>query len=742
MVELPRLVLLALLALVATPGSVPAYELSDCLALGEFPWVSDEVDIAGGSRASSIPPNPEISPLVRIEDSMYSIYRGPDNKVWVREFNAGDRFATPSAAGAPVPVFDDPRVFNGNSNDYHQEPSIFRDSSGRLIPVVGMSFGRQFLHGLLRNEARKPGSRFPVLQRAIDRSSLANGAPPACTELDCAPNGWTRAEGLSVRPGVEEWGVYCDANDYPGEDPTAFPRIPDAALASFTGYACGAYLSDLAGPFDPRARVTHMTGEISKPGVVDGVLTAGGLGRAYYRILSDGTFDGPYVLVDAPNMKPDAQANGGLAGDRTGNIFTKGDIVLGKEPSGQRSLHIAWNIRHTYRHRLDETRLPRGPFCTPDTPYDVLVGGSIETQVSAPDCNDPGAGWLADPDYNPMADFQNNYDLYYARSLDGGHTWTNAAGDACHIQASAPDYETNTTCTPGPIDHDDPRFLVLGGELGQGGGERGISTYWDSSAQRSVPVIVATRYDLTSGAGTKFGHVSQPPTLSSDGQAWALDWDPNWPDDWPQPLYRYVYARHDGASWQVEDFDDGRSVVKGAGLYNPHVDARGWLWIFMTRNTQPIEYTHFDAAQGPPASGVVWERLPNLDPGAESAFRGQLITDPEDPNFVTLSYWRQLPGVNPVEYQFFMRRLQLTDIPLTSLPSLGGWGLVVTIAALCASSALILRSRRGSQCTSASNLRTRRSTKSVSRTSSVNRAAAITTRQRSASSRDRPVSSK
>ena len=58
-----------------------------------------------------------------------------------------------------------------------------------------------------------------------------------------------------------------------------------------------------------------------------------GLLRLYYRIgsgqMPEDRFDGPYILVEAEAHQPPMPI-----AEVGGNIFTKGDLVLGKEETG------------------------------------------------------------------------------------------------------------------------------------------------------------------------------------------------------------------------------------------------------------------------------------------------------------------------------------------------------------------------------------------------------------------------
>ncbi len=143
---------------------------------------------------------------------------------------------------------------------------------------------------------------------------------------------------------------------------------------SFVGWTNHAVATqyDLRAVFEPVSGVVHVAAEGGNLGPLDGTPYVAGLPASYYRFTREGVADGPYIIVRAGVGFP-------VGADVPGQIFTKGAILLGRERERQRSLYWIWNVRNTFQH-------PTG------------------------------------------TDRQHQYDLYCAKSVDGGNTWRNLAG--------------------------------------------------------------------------------------------------------------------------------------------------------------------------------------------------------------------------------------------------------------------------------------------------------------------------
>jgi len=372
------------------------------------PVISEEYEVtdsAQGHRFTGA--QSENSVMVRIGNSLYFVYRTDPTvlcpgkrQVFVRRFNLET-----NVFDAPVLVSD--VVEQHPDSAVHEQPSIVRDGGGDLHVVWGYYAQRY-------RESCGTTTSAPRYRRIHDLSDLSGSLPGGlpiyrpdinflmntCTACDCVPD-------------------YCSAP--PGEA---------CGVKECPGYFLR--FADMMGVFDSRTGITHLGSEASHfAPLFDGVIgTEKGLPHGYHRIASDGSFDGPYMLVQAASGEPPSAPY-------PGNVFTKGDFVLGKEPSGAHSLHFIWNIRNTFRTSLTQ------------------------------------------PEYH-----RHNYDLFYARSDltpgEGGNTWSNISEDASktakqHIMWNNQD------------------FHVYTGDVAQGS-ERS----WDVDGQ-SRPVLVLAAHRPTTG---------------------------------------------------------------------------------------------------------------------------------------------------------------------------------------------------------------------------------------------------
>jgi len=182
------------------------------------------------------------------------------------------------------------------------------------------------------------------------------------------------------QPGIApRWRTLGDLHDSTTwSAPGCFPsRVINSQSAQFY---------DIMGVFDGRSGVTHVAGQVYGLVGLDG---AGNYGfpRCYYRIRPDGSIDGPYILVETISEH-----------------YAKGDLALGKEPHGRRSLHVLWSIRRLFN--------------------------------------------------DSSGQHQWNWNLYHAVSRDGGDTWSPVSGGA-------------TRSLTEHILFNDSRFLAYHGDVGQ-----------------------------------------------------------------------------------------------------------------------------------------------------------------------------------------------------------------------------------------------------------------------------------
>ncbi len=303
-----------------------------------------------------------------------------------------------------------------------------------------------------------------------------------------------------------------------------------------------------------------------------------GLSRGYYRIDEAGHLHGPQVIVKAASVK--ATDCNGSASDNKGNIFTKGDLRLGSETSGPRSLHLVWGTRHTFAH-------------------------------------DPGSG---------SRTILHNYDLYYARSTDGGHTWTNIEGEFPH-----------TWSDPINADFTDPtsdlsEFRVVSGDIHQN------SSRSFALDLEGTPVLVYRKRRGATGVDV-CGHV--------DIGAGGVVWD----------LYMVRWDTRSGQWTTPELIDDSRNWGEPVKI---RIDREGKLWLFYGEGGASIPRYRFlsaDRATWTPAAG-----FGDLGSGPSTGWRLHSYADPVNENYHYLAYrTKNVSGEDPGRFYFL--RLQLTPDP-------------------------------------------------------------------------------
>jgi len=306
---------------------------------------------------------------------------------------------------------------------------------------------------------------------------------------------------------------------------------PPECLPSRVATIYNTQFYDAMGVYDNRAGVTHSVGQSYGFAWLDGQPNDG-FPRTYYRINNQGVVDGPYIVVEsATGNIPEIPASAIGA-----SIFSKGDLVLGREASGARSLHIVWSIRALWND------------------------GAITRECNA--------------------------NLYYARSVDGGNTWTNASNTASvsllqHIKLN------------------DGRFLAFAGDVDQNS-ERAF----DIDAH-SRPVMAIKK--LRPGTGVVVGN--RVDVLAS-----------------PPPEYDLYWRRWTGTTWigsvinTTSNWANQRPKVR--------VDADDNIYVFV--GDLPAYYVSKNGGNswtGPVVFGTKY-----------SNSRVYSSPDPIDPNFHLLAY--------------------------------------------------------------------------------------------------------
>ncbi len=298
-------------------------------------WVSAEVEITDPSLLQLVgnSPNPECSNMVRVADRLYVAYRvdasriaAPTGRdaVFVRPVLLDDP-GWNTIAPEPTVIVDS--LVDPAHNGYHTEPAILRDASGRLL--------------VLNPRQTPTGATDPCFGGFL--------LPPRRV--------------LLTDPRLPTTWHFGDC-------------LPSRVRNIWSAFGVWARFYDIMGVFDPSSGVTHFVGEGASLNPFEGRATPGAP-RVYYRLRDAYDFDGPYILIQPGPNQPAAAAF-------PGNVFVKGDLVLGREPTGRKSLHLVWNIRNSFYH----------------------------------------------PTAAPQHFRQWNYNLYYAVSRDGGETWQNADGSA------------------------------------------------------------------------------------------------------------------------------------------------------------------------------------------------------------------------------------------------------------------------------------------------------------------------
>ena len=266
-----------------------------------FPVFSPAVEVTdatAGHRVGGF--CPENTFATRVGDDLYFVYKtgtpaqgnpADHRTIFVRRFHLDTWTADPAARA--FEQAEDGSGYDGEG--YHDEPALLRTASGMLLPLHTWSG---------QTEASRGTNTIPPRYRLIP-------------DLD-QPASWLPL----------------------GTDGAGLPsRIPNDTLH-------GAIFGDIMGAHDRPGGISHFVGEGA---FLQAREFAGscGLGRYYYRTTAGDGLDGPYLLVRADCGQPTTPA----PPCQGGNVFTKGDIVLGREHAGPRSVHVVWNVRNTFMKR-------------------------------------------------------------------------------------------------------------------------------------------------------------------------------------------------------------------------------------------------------------------------------------------------------------------------------------------------------------------------------------------------------
>lgn len=440
-------------------------------------------DFDGKGERTILGSHSEVSTMVRIGDGLFFVYQANTRtdrtyRIFVRRYDLRERRFGPSVVVDPVAP--------GEKNAYHGAPTILRDRLGRVnVLNAGDAEARDPCNAPEKVDLIRP--RRLIIGNLYDRATWIG---PTCLDSRVPSN------------------------------------MADRRAA----------LYDIMGVYDDRTGITHFVGELAWASNVDN-RPISGLPRGYSRFLPDGRADGPYVIVEAVCKRPDEFPRRDTS---CGNIFCKGDLVLGKEPAGPRSLHLFWNIRHTFEE-------PKGTL------------------------------------------HQWNYNLYYARSDDGGETWRSADGRA-------------TVRLRDHIRWNDARFLAYEGDVAQNS-ERGFDV--DSLGR---PFVVFSRH--RPGTGVRFGpHVDVAQSERVPAR------------------YDLAWRRWDGHAW-VERTISNRMNWEFA-LARTRLDKDDAVHVFV--GDPPRIITSRDG-------GMTWSRPIELGRTGGSGWRLYSYADPVDPDWHYIAF--------------------------------------------------------------------------------------------------------
>ncbi len=424
--------------------------------------------------------------IQRIGDRLYFIYRTLDRRVFIRPWDRGRQSFEPA-----IRVFGQIGAVN---EGVHQYPSLLRTANGELVALWPWG----------DSVASSPGQR--------DRNVATVTIPPLLRVIpDLArPATWSQeGPGLPLRDQGARWKSLSTA-----------------------------YYGDIMGVWEPFSGITHVLGEATRLGPLDGVFQVDGLARGYFRINADRSIEGPYLLTLPKWGEP-------LRADVPGNVFTKGKLALGKEIAGPRSLHLVWSIRNPFAH----------------------------------------AG----------VSYQHNYNLYYAKSTDGGFFWRSFSGAMLRSKFQG-------------IQWNDPRFLIYEGDL-----QEDAPVSWDIDPTTGAPLFLIAKYRAGSGAAEIFGHADSVSLSEPDGPHKGV-WD----------LFCHRWS---GSGWMTLPVDTKTNYF----LKQLHVAIASNGTVLVVRE-QPIAYNYSLT------NGITWAGWQTISSNWTDDRNHQLYVDPLHPNLAEIAW--------------------------------------------------------------------------------------------------------
>jgi hypothetical protein len=530
-----------------------------------WPLVSRVVTVTDRSLGHASPNGQyQTRPMVRVGNHLYFLYwRGNDPNdptVYARKLDLAD-VSEHGFVGPTRRVFSYRQAVRGGK--LHSNPSLARDAAGNVVALWAWG-------DVAPDRSTADG---PALRCVTDPSSPT---PAPC---------WGVAG--RVMPALDDPSTWGGEGGIPSrlQNDFGWERCPLGGGAAWE--RCGAGMHDLTSVYDDHSGCGYFVGELVNTSqrydhTFAGGYAAGGLPRGFYRVCGDArnrfAFDGPYMVVRA-DQHPKV-ALGSPSAYTAGNVFAKGDLRLGRETSGPRSLHLVWHKHVT-----------------------MVIENAVEDASLA--CGDPGS----DDDA-----VQWDWDVMYAVSTDGGRTWCNHA---------------RSKCVPEGMDWNDNEFRIWAGEV-----EETVAYAWDVDSSNQ-PVVLLSAWD---------GYPASFKGDPADPERYHLDWNACPADRKPGmnlKLLRYDGAADDWTTSNVETFapyfpDVARSCEGACGRLQVAVAPQGDVYLF--REGPPRYALSTDAG----ATFGDWIRFD--DPSQHDAshrdegWRVMAMRDSDEPGLVHVMY--------------------------------------------------------------------------------------------------------
>jgi hypothetical protein len=546
------------LALLAIPRTVLGADS------GADPWpvVSGVVTVSDTALGhTSLGGHHQTTPMVRDGRYMYFIYwRGDDAAdptVYGRKLDLWD-VSESGWVGPTRQIFTyrQPIAYNG----VHRHPSIVRDGVGNLVALWNW-------HDLESSDA-------------VDGSGIRSIENPHAPSAD-------PRFGISMRV-ISNW-------DQPSswqpqrEIPSRLPNDFGWELCPLGGGDrwswCGAGMVDITATHDPDSGCSYFVGELGKhaarhDGTFGGEPAGDGFARGLYRICGDArgrrAFDGPYMIVRSDRY-PRVML-GSPARLTKGNVFTKGDLKIGRPRPGGRRLHLVWHKHATF-----------------------VIENELEAESTK--CGDPG---------NDDDAVQWDWDVMYAVSADEGESWCNHAG---------------TRCVGGTVEWNDDAFRIWAGEV-----EETVPYSWAVDADDN-PVVLMNAWN---------GFLGDFKGDPNDPARYHLDWQPCPDGDAPQTYLQLLHFDAQTDRWethyveQYEYFGVPRTCTGACTRHRMFVTPRDEIYLF--RERPPRYAKSSDHGQ----TWTDWVRIDDPDQHhpahRNDAWHLVVSEDPWNPNLVHVRY--------------------------------------------------------------------------------------------------------